>query len=400
MRICKIWDSEYPWDVRVEKVARSLTDAGHKVHLVARNRDWRRERESLAEAEIHRLKPWRMVGKRLDTATMFPAFFNPRWISAVMRTARANKVQMLLVRDLPLAPTAIWAARRLHVPVVLDMAENYPAMMRGLWDAGVQRRTDFLVRNPRAAAAVERWVLERVDHVLVVVDESRERLQQLGVPAERMTVVSNTPSISRLREVSPKLHNDGDQLELIYLGLLEAPRGIGVLIDAVAMARRAGVRARLTVLGDGRERRNFEERARRLGLDEETIRFRGRVPYSDALQLLQTADVGVVPHTANESWNTTVPNKLFDYMAAGLAVLTSSAKPAARIVRETGAGVVFQDGAVADCAAAIGSLSRSAFRAGCGANGRHAVLSRFHWERDASETLGALDRVVAGSSRI
>ena len=119
MRICKIWDSEYPWDVRVEKVARSLTDAGHEVHLVARNRDRRRERESLAEAEIHRLKPWRIVGKRLDTATMFPAFFNPRWISAVMRTARSNQAQMLLVRDLPLAPTAIWAARRLHVPVVL-----------------------------------------------------------------------------------------------------------------------------------------------------------------------------------------------------------------------------------------------------------------------------------------
>ena len=37
MRICKIWDADYPWDVRVEKVARSLTEAGHEVHLVARN---------------------------------------------------------------------------------------------------------------------------------------------------------------------------------------------------------------------------------------------------------------------------------------------------------------------------------------------------------------------------
>src|SRR5947208_16013784 len=37
MRICKIWDADYPWDIRVEKVATSLSEAGHDVHLVFRN---------------------------------------------------------------------------------------------------------------------------------------------------------------------------------------------------------------------------------------------------------------------------------------------------------------------------------------------------------------------------
>lgn len=393
-----MWDGDYPWDVRVEKVARSLTDAGHEVHLVARNRDRRTIHESLPEAQVHRLKPWPMLGSRLDRATMFPAFFNPRWVAAVINTARESGADMLMVRDLPLAPTAIWAGRRLGVPVVLDMAENYPAMMRGLWEAGVQRPADTLVRNPRAAAAVERWVLKRIDHVLVVVEESCERLRTLGVPEDCITVVSNTPSLSRLREFAPKVHEDGRPVELIYLGLLEAPRGIGVLIDAVGRARQAGVAARLTILGDGRERRNFEERARALGLDGETVRFLGRVPHSDAMRMLQTADVGVVPHTANESWNTTIPNKLFDYMAVGLAVLTSSAKPAARVVRDSGAGLVFEDGAVGDCAAAIGTLASSRFRARCGANGRHAVLRRFNWERDTARMLGVFDRFAARQS--
>lgn len=395
MRICKVWDGDYPWDVRVEKVAGSLTAAGHQVHLVARNRDRLPRYQRLPEADVHRLKPWPILGRRLDKATMFPAFFNPRWAAAVIDTARANHADLLMVRDLPLAPTAIWAGRRLGIPVVLDMAENYPAMMRGLWEAGVQRATDSLVRNPRAAAAVERWVLARVDHVLVVVEESRERLRALGVREDRITVVSNTPSLARLRELAPRVHTDGAPIELIYLGLLEAPRGIGVLIDAVARAHQAGVDLRLTILGDGRERRNFEERARRLKLDGRTVQFLGRVPYADAVRRLQSADVGVVPHAANESWNTTIPNKLFDYMAGGLAVLTSSAKPAARVVRDTNAGLVFEDGAVGDCAAAIRSLASSSFRAQCGANGRHAVLRRFNWEHDAARMLSAVDRVVA-----
>ena len=238
--------------------------------------------------------------------------------------------------------------------------------------------------------------MARVDHTLVVVEESRDRLLALGVAPERITVVCNTPPLSRLDELIPKVHANGAQLELAYLGLLEAPRGIAVLIDAIARIRNAGIRARLTVLGDGRERRNFEERARGLGLDSESVRFLGHVPYNDAVRLLQTADVGVVPHAANESWNTTIPNKLFDYMAGGLAVLTSDAKPAARVVRENAAGVVFRDSDADDCAAAIRMLADAEFRARCGAAGRRAVAERFHWELDAARMRAAIERVAAG----
>lgn len=398
MRICKIWDGDYPWDVRVEKVAHSLTEAGHEVHLVARNRQRRPTREDLVEAHVHRLPPWRVLGRRLDGMAMFPAFFNPRWFSTILRTARSTRADLMLVRDLPLAPTAIVVGRLLGIPVVLDMAENYPAMMRSLWEVGVRRPTDVLVRNPSFVAAVERWVLPRVQHTLVVVEESRDRLQGLGVGSDQTTVVCNTPSLSRLDELKPKIHVSGKRLELVYLGLLEAPRGIGVLIDAIARVQTMGIRAKLTVLGDGRERSNFEERAAALGLNEESVSFLGRVPYNDALRMLQAADVGVVPHVANESWNTTIPNKLFDYMAGGLAVLTSDAKPAARIVRETGAGVVFHYDDVAACAAAISQLADSEFRARCGAEGRRAVAERYNWQLDAQRMRAAIEGVVAGRS--
>ena len=398
MRVCKIWDGDYPWDVRVEKVARSLTEAGHEVHLVARNRQRLPERECLSEAEVYRLKPWRLLGKRLDDATMFPAFFNPRWLGAIRETARVSRADVILVRDLPLAPSAIWAGRQLGIPVVLDMAENYPAMLRGRVELGVHGPADIFLRNATAAAAVERWVLARIDHVLVVVEESRDRLRALGVKDDRLTVVSNTPSLSRLDELAPKEHDSNNLLELIYLGLLEAPRGIGVMLDALALSRQAGVPARLTVLGDGRERTVFEARARQLGLDETSVRFLGRLPYVDAVRFLQRADVGVIPHVASEHWNTTIPNKLFDYMAGGLAVLTSDAKPAARIVRQTGAGIVFRDTDANDCADAIRRLADAGFRTQCGQNARASVAMLYNWDLDSARMLEAVDRVVKSRS--
>jgi glycosyltransferase involved in cell wall biosynthesis len=398
MKICKIWDSEYPWDVRVQKIASALTNAGHEVHIVARNRKQMPLVEELPEGRVHRLAPLPLLGRRLSDASMFPAFFNPRWIGAIQRTARRTGADLILVRDLPLAPTAIWAGRRLRIPVVLDMAENYPAMMRSIWETGVHQPLDWLIRHPANVQRVERWVLRRIDHILVVVEESRDRLVSLGVPMERITVVSNTPPLARLQTHAAREHRDGPgPLEVVYLGLLEAPRGIGILIDALARCRELRLPVTLTLIGEGRERALFERQAARLGLGPGVLRFKGYLPNVEAVQLLQAADVGAVPHLANESWNTTIPNKLFDYMAGGLAVLTSDARPAARIVRETAAGEVYRDTDPVDLASAIARLADARHRACCGAAGREAVRATYHWERDAERLLGALEKARAGA---
>lgn len=395
MRICKVWDSDYPWDVRAAKVSRSLTAAGHEVHMVARNRARRATREELPEATIHRFRTL-PFGKAFNSASTFPAFFNPRWAAAIYRTAQREQADLILVRDLPLAPTAIASGRMLGIPVVLDMAENYPAMMQSLYDNNVQKPFDFLVRNPRAVRMIERWVLEHIDAVLVVVEESRDRLIALGYPADRIAVVCNTPPLERLSTTEQHRHA-ASRLHINYLGLLEAPRGLGVVIDAVARCVARNVPLHLTVIGSGRERERFERQAAALGLGPDVIKFHGYVQNAEALRLVSQADVGIVPHQATESWNTTIPNKLFDYMAAGLAIITSDAKPAARIVKETGTGEVYHWGSPDELADAIERLQDPALRAACGDRGRAAIRDRYNWEADTARMLAALERAVAGA---
>ena len=93
MRICKVWDAEYPWDVRANKMCRTLTDAGHHVDLVARNRDARPTYEELPECTVHRLSPLPVLGSRISAASMFPAFFNPRLLAlAPVTSARSTGV--------------------------------------------------------------------------------------------------------------------------------------------------------------------------------------------------------------------------------------------------------------------------------------------------------------------
>ena len=390
MKILYIWDSEYPWDVRTQKICLALARAGHAVHITARNRSGAPLRETLPEGEVHRMARWPL----LDAVSSFPAFFNPRWLRLLSRAASAAAPDVIIVRDLPLCPSAIRVGRRRGVPVVLDMAENYPAMIRAVWNAGRHRLTDILVRNPRLVRMVERYCLPRVDHVVTVVEESRDRVVADGVPSDHVSVVSNTPPRDRVSQFQHRSFDGRNgRLELAYLGLMEIPRGVGDLLQAVDRLRSRGTEVRLRLLGDGRDKQLLQRQAAELGLTEREVEFLGYVPNIKALEIIAEADVGIVPHHADEAWNTTIPNKLFDYMAAGLPVVSSDAVPCRRVLEETGAGEVFRSEDAEDLAAAIARLSEPAARERRGSAGRRAILERYNWEDDVAVLTRVLEQL-------
>jgi glycosyltransferase involved in cell wall biosynthesis len=400
--ICKVWDADYPWDVRVEKVSRALGQE-HEVHLVSRNLKRQPTYELRDGLHIHRLPTMPWLPARLHAILGFPAFFNPLWIHAIWRTARRSGAQVLLVRDLPLALSSVLVGRLLGIPVILDMAENYPAMIQDVWDSGRARIGDRLVRSPRLVRLIERLAVRLVHHVVVVVDESMDRLAAAGVPAAKMSLVMNTPPVARAdQHASPDRPRpeprQPDELVIAYLGLLEEPRGLGTAIQAMREVRRRLPRARLFIIGSGRDDAQLRaEAGRTAGADG--IEFKGWVEYQEALAWLSRCDVGLVPHHATESWQTTIPNKLFDYMSLGKPVIVSSVRPTARIVTEEQCGLVFQDRDAASLADAIVRMGDPAFRQACGRRGREAIVRRYNWEADERRLFSAIQQVSSGVSR-
>ncbi len=400
LSIVYVWDSEYPWDIRTEKSCLALSDAGHRVHIVARNRRRQPLVERLPEGTVHRMRPWKWAG-RADAALSFPAFLNPRWRSLIARVSREVRADVILVRDLPLCPVAISVGRRLRVPVILDMAEHYPAMMRALRETGRHQALDWLVRNPTIVEAVERNCIARVDHILVVAEEMAARLASMGVDQSRMTLVRNTPMLVSTAVAPTQPRRDGKPILLVYLGLLEVVRGIHEVIDAVALLRDSTARCTLLLIGSGRDEQLFRSRAAARGLAAKDVQFAGYVTYARAMEMVAAADIGVLPLHRNEHMDTTVPNKLFDYMNAGLPVVTSDTIPSARIVRAEGAGVVFQAQSAESLADAIRALGDSDVRASVGARGRKAVERCYNWTYDASSLVHVTEQVAlsGGASR-
>ena len=276
----------------------------------------------------------------------------------------------------------------------MDMAENYPAMIRDISSSGKNKLHDVLVRNPRIVEMVERWSIARADHIVVVVDESRDRLLGLGVEENRITVVSNTPTESaRLVFSRARHHPASEQLELVYLGQLEIPRGLGTVIDGVHRCREAGIDVRLTVIGDGRDRQVFEKQVSDRALPPDTVVFRGFLEHGEALRAVGQAHVGIIPHHTNESCQTTIPNKLFDYMAAGLAVVSSNCTPIKRILEETACGVTFEDRDVGSFVQAIESVIDPRSRRDMAEAGQRWIQAKYCWEQDGARLLKCLTQV-------
>lgn len=392
-RIVYVWDADYPWDVRVEKTCRALVDAGHEVHIVARNRKWSPTTERLPEGTVHRMPPWRWAGQRADGALGFPAFFSPRWRRLIAGVVKEVSADLIIARDLPLCPTAIHVGKQFGIPVVLDMAENYPAMMRAIWETNRDRPVDYIVRNPRFVEAVERYCLDRVDHIIAVVEESAERLFRKGVPRSRVTVISNTPPRARAEANPSGTRASGDRLDVVYMGNIEVARGLLESLDAVARLRVSGHNVRLRIIGRGRDDAFIRSHAAALGLGPEGAEFLGYVEsHSEALAIVAAADVGLMPHQKCEAWDTTIPNKMFDYMAVALPVASSDAAPCARILGETGAGHVFKSGDAASLASVLQRFMDPAERDRTGGRGQSAVRDRYNWETDADILLRVIDQ--------
>ena len=237
MKVLKIWDADYPWDIRVEKVVRSLTEAGHTVHLVCRNQGRRTKLECDGNLTIQRLPSLPRVFGPVHTAWNFPVPINPVWIWSIAQAIRDTRPDVILVRDILLALPAAILGKVHRIPVILDMAENYPAMLHDRLRYTPTGPLGRLIRHPAGARLVELLSIRLVDHIIVVVEEARERLVRDLEQPDRITVVSNTP---RLDQWKPRdyLQIQPDQDGALLAGscskrrasYVESPRPAGRLI--------------------------------------------------------------------------------------------------------------------------------------------------------------------------
>ena len=393
MRICLVYQGEFPFAhaERIVKVSRTLKGAGHEVFLLCNNYGtFSESEEQTGDIYTIRIKPT-LTNQKLNKVLKFPVFLNPLWLVQLFRVVRRFRIDAIQVIDLPLAAAALAVGRLLRKPVLMDMWENYPEALKGWLQLGWKNR---VFKNPTAARAVELWVTPRMDHIFTVVEEQKERLIGDGVRPECVSVVTNAVDMelfasSPVRFDTP-LDAEPDAYKLFYAGLLGTERGLDDIIRALGLLQGRIPSIHLYLAGTGSYEANLRRLVEREGVGH-MVTFLGWVPFGELQSYVLKSDLCLVPHVFNTFINTTIPNKLFQYMAMAKPVLVSNAKPLARIVRECSCGFVFTSGDPADAAAKIEEAYALRGVPEIGLRGQRSVEARYTWDKASASLIKAYE---------
>jgi glycosyltransferase involved in cell wall biosynthesis len=384
----------YP-DIRVSKFARTLAAAGFDVTVLARDivtgDDPRGKHpyagQAAAAADNVELRAVTPPGARgLRRSLYMPYHVNPFWRSAITRLLD-DGCRLIVVRDLHLVLAATSLAHPRGVPVLFDMAENYPAVL-ATWRQYEGRRravTNSVIRNIALARRVERAAVRAADAVTVVVPEHVARVRSLAPDRDvEVVVVENTPVLDELTPDAdwPARDPNDAVLDIVYTGEIHVYRGIDTVIAAARLlASRGGPRVRFTLVGTGKLQAELQRQAAAAGVSE-AVQFLGWQP--DLRPFLARADAGIVPPHGSAHYDVTMPNKLYDLMAFGKPVLVSDTAPMRRVVSDADCGIVFRSGDAEALASAVERLRDPELRRRLGANGRAAVETRYRWDHDGA----------------
>ncbi|MCB2175493.1 MAG: glycosyltransferase [Actinomycetales bacterium] len=296
---------------------------------------------------------------------------------------------VLHIHDIHLLGAGVQAARRLNasarrVPLVYDAHEYVPGMTGGdpILEAGYR--------------AMEADLVHAADAIITVSDPIADALVERYRLAERPTVVLNTPADAAPtpcdRDVRSATGVGPKAPLLVYSGVLGRLRNLDALIqaldhlDGVHLAAVCVPNAHYPValaLADSAARHGVADR----------FHLVEPVPPEEILAFLATADVGVHPMTRGlDNHEMALPNKLFDYVYAGLPVAVSATTEMRRFVHDHGVGATFEPDDPIDVARAVREVLADLPRL------REAVRDpglrrEYSWQHQASRIAGVYERL-------
>jgi glycosyltransferase involved in cell wall biosynthesis len=250
-------------------------------------------------------------------------------------------------------------ASLLGIPHLVELNAPLP------WEAARYRSLEA----PERARELEAEVLERADTVFAVSGPLRDYALARG--ARRVELLPNAADPERfaLRRREPKAP------VAVFMGSLRPWHGLDTIAEA--WERLGSGAPRLVVIGDGR-RADV-----RLPASTELL---GAVPYEHVPRVLARATIGLAPY-GKDSPGYFSPLKLFEYLAAGLAVVAGAIPGVVEAVGPEQA-VLTPPGdpvALADAVAAL-AANRDRCRL-LGAKGRALVEERHTWRHRASRVI-------------
>lgn len=245
-----------------------------------------------------------------------------------------------------------------------------------------------------ATTTFHRWrgYFDRIDHFVTTNPFMTEMMVKAGFPASKFTCI---PTFTDIDTFTPA--DDGaEKSYLLYVGRLDKPKGVHVLIDAMDRLKRRGLEVPLKIVGGGHAE-GYPAALRKQAADAglQGIEFAGSVPPDRIPDLMRGAIATIMPAI----WYENLPNSVIEAFASGCPVVASDLGSLSHTVTHEVDGLLFRPGDGGDLADKIARLLTDLpLRARLALNARATALGR-HSPTDHVARLLALFGQVTGESR-
>ena len=241
-----------------------------------------------------------------------------RLVSALMADYCARKAIKEFKPDLIVSfsvPTQGWqiisAAKKLNVPVMFRALDVSHRIRRGIFSKLIYRAESFVCRNAD-------WVSSNNPAML-------EYCQSMGADPRKSSV--DWPPIDLRRftnakpdsEVKSQLGLPGNRRIVLYMGSFFYFSGLPEVIKEFADS---AVDEHLVLIGGGEQDEELRELVENLGVKDK-VTFTGFIDFEDLPNYLKMADVAINPMQPSLVANAAIPNKVIQYLASGLRVVST-----------------------------------------------------------------------------
>lgn len=279
---------------------------------------------------------------------------------------------------------AWWLSWRWNVPFLLEVRDLWPESLEAV--AGRRGAAYHMIGQ------LMRFLYRRAIRVVVVSPGMAGPLIAQGVEEWRIVWVPNgvDTNLFEAPERQPRA-----AVTLVYAGAHGPANGLGMVLEAARLLQPRS-EIKFVLIGDGSEKSRLEEQARAWGLTN--VSFLPPVPKDQLQKALTGADAGLMVLMPSPLFAMGAsPNKLFDYLACGLPVVSNVPGEIATLIRDSGAGEQATDASGEALAAAIVRLADRTpeERVALGAAGRSWVVRERDRDRLASRLEEALLSALA-----
>lgn len=376
------------------ELARRLVELGHCVHMVTsdrgrKGRGWRQSVES--GINVH----WSAVpyDNGMSYAARLRAFV--QFATRASSRAASLRADVVFASSTPLTIVlpALYAARRLRIPIVFEVRDLWPAVPIAMG----------AIKNPfaiRAALWLEQLAYQNSRHIIALAPGMKDHVVAKGVPAERVTVIPNGSDV----EIFAKAAGTGAEIRarhewlrarpmVLYCGAIGRVNGVDYLARVAASVYPRNPEIRFVVIGKGSEERRLRDLAAELGVLGKTFFVLGAIAKKDVPSWLDAADVSVaLINGPRILWEHSTQNKFFDALAAGRPVLSNFRGWQSIIAEAAGAGAIL-DGESIETAAGqlVRLLADKEWLVAAGRAARKMAVEQF----DRNQQALVLERVLA-----